>query len=372
MILNELTNFNIPTPTGSSFSPIYRYMQENELQALLKKLRANTIKHDERVRLNYLLNIKEGVSQFIQEADEVYSMLKAQQNDLPDDAGSPRLRKRLQDTIGASEPAVRHLKRGRPGRIVTMAAATTAVFFLIAAYLFMVRLPSNVPTEWVTVKTNAGQFKEILLMDGTTVKVSGSSTLRYPKSDIAHVRLVQFDGEGFFEVAKDAQRPFIIVSNTFTTHVLGTSFTIDSDIDQKISVMEGKVKVIGVSAEAALQAFLGNNKASERNKRLDARESCILTQGQQALWADGAWTMTEHDRLNWALQDLICTNEPLKQILKKYDRIYGQKVTTDSTLADKRLTISLKHGKPEKVIETLALVMGAKFIKHPNSWEIKK
>lgn len=344
-------------------------MQENELQALLKKLRANTISHDERARLNYLLNIKEGVSQFIQEADEVYSMLKAQQNDLPDDAGSSRLRKRLQDTIEASEPATRHLKRGR---IVSIAAATIAVSFLIAAYLFIFRLPSNTPMEWVTVQTNAGQFKEILLMDGTTVKVSGSSTLRYPKSDFAHIRLVQFDGEGFFEVAKDAQKPFIIVSNAFTTHVLGTSFTIDSDIDQKISVMEGKVKVIGVSAEAALQAFLGNNGVPERNERLDTQKNSVLTQGQQALWADGAWTMTEHDGSNWALQDLICTNEPLKQILKKYERIYGQKVAVDPTLADRKLTISLKHGEPEKIIETLALVMDAKFIKYPNSWEIKK
>jgi len=344
-------------------------MQENELQTLLKKLRANEISDDERARLNHLLNIRDGISQYIQEADKVYAMLKAQQNALPDHAGSSRLRKRLTDTIGVSEPPVRRLKQGKK---ITIAVATVAVAFVITACLFIFSPPSNKPIEWVTVKTQAGQRKEVLLMDGTKVNVSGSSTLRYPKADIAHIRLVQFDGEGYFDVAKDSQRPFIIVSNEFTTHVLGTAFTVDSDIDQKISVMEGKVKVVGVPADTALQILLEDNVDPKQHSDLGTQKTCILTQGQQALWSNGNWTIAEDKRSSWELQDLICTNEPLKKILKKYERIYGRSVMVDSTLANQRLTISLKHGKPEKIIETLAFVVNAKFIKHTNAWEIKK
>src|SRR5690606_10663655 len=179
-------------------------------------------------------------------------------------------------------------------------------------------------------------------------------------------------GEGYFDVAKDSQRPFIIVSNEFTTHVLGTAFTIDSDIDQKISVMEGKVKVVGVPADTALQILLEDNVDPKQHSDLGTQKTCILTQGQQALWSNGNWTIAEDKRSSWELQDLICTNEPLKKILKKYERIYGRSVMVDSTLANQRLTISLKHGKPEKIIETLAFVVNAKFIKHTNAWEIKK
>src|SRR5690606_26267644 len=187
-----------------------------ELQALLKKLRTNTISDGERARLNDLLNQKQGVSEFIREADDVYLTLKANQCNLTDDGGSARLRKRLKDTIGFSKPAIRRVNNRR---IVTIAAATIAVSFLIATTLFVFRLPVKPDVEWITVETDKGQHKEVLLKDGTVVNVGGSSILRYPKSAMPHMRLVQFDGEGLFKVAKDAKRPFIVVSEVFSTRV---------------------------------------------------------------------------------------------------------------------------------------------------------
>lgn len=90
-----------------------------------------------------------------------------------------------------------------------------------------------------------GQYK-IALQDGTNVWLNAASTLRYPTRFVGNERVVEIVGEAYFEVAKDAKRPFKVKSQGQVIEVLGTQFNISAypeEQEAKTTLVEGKVAV---------------------------------------------------------------------------------------------------------------------------------
>lgn len=71
-----------------------------------------------------------------------------------------------------------------------------------------------------------GTRSHIKLADGTTVWLNSDSELKYPRRFKGSSREVYLKGEAFFDVAKDAEKPFIVHTETMHVNVLGTSFNI--------------------------------------------------------------------------------------------------------------------------------------------------
>jgi len=84
----------------------------------------------------------------------------------------------------------------------------------------------------------------ILLSDGTKVWLYKTAKLDFPKSFEGENRLVKLTGEAYFDVAKDANKPFIIEAGKATIQVLGTSFNVQSSATEtKVVVNSGKVQL---------------------------------------------------------------------------------------------------------------------------------
>lgn len=104
----------------------------------------------------------------------------------------------------------------------------------------------DLPVQIITKTTSPGQKKTIGLPDGTIVKLNAGSKLIYKQPFSENQRSVEFEGEAFFEVAKEVERPFVIQSGQLRTKVLGTSFNVRSYQDEKtisVSVLTGKVEI---------------------------------------------------------------------------------------------------------------------------------
>lgn len=90
-----------------------------------------------------------------------------------------------------------------------------------------------------------GEF-QLVFEDGTKVWLNAESMLKYPQTFPATSREVWLDGEAYFEVAKDAQRPFIVHSGVQKITVLGTSFGITAYPEEdrfSTTLVDGKVQV---------------------------------------------------------------------------------------------------------------------------------
>ena len=68
-----------------------------------------------------------------------------------------------------------------------------------------------------------GEFS-LELADGTRVWLNTESKLRYPVAFTGEERRVEMDGEVYFEVAKNREKPFVVTVNGVDIRVLGTSF----------------------------------------------------------------------------------------------------------------------------------------------------
>ena len=101
-------------------------------------------------------------------------------------------------------------------------------------------------TPELIANTDTSEKKEVLLGDGTTVWLNENSKLSYPKTFDRDQRIVQLEGEAFFDVQKHPDQPFVIETKASMITVLGTSFNVralSNSQATEVVVKTGKVRL---------------------------------------------------------------------------------------------------------------------------------
>jgi transmembrane sensor len=95
----------------------------------------------------------------------------------------------------------------------------------------------------IILKTD-GVSKTFKLSDNSVITLEPYSKLSINKNFGKKYRNVKFQGKGFFSIAKDKSKPFIVDAGGFSVEVLGTKFSVDQKSDEKkVKLFEGRVKV---------------------------------------------------------------------------------------------------------------------------------
>lgn len=139
-----------------------------------------------------------------------------------------------------------HLLKSRLAVATSIAAILVTVFFLKPNFSSNKTAPADLFK--LEKKQNSKGTKSIIeLSDGSKVWLNADSKIQYPPLFAGNTREIYLDGEAFFEVAKNAQKPFIIHLANGTVKVLGTSFNVRAYDNEKVvetSVATGKVAFI--------------------------------------------------------------------------------------------------------------------------------
>lgn len=144
----------------------------------------------------------------------------------------------------------RHPKSFNKTQVIYKWAGVIAVVFSLAIIINL-NLPHpvpkvvEVPLIYEEHTTPPGVKSNLTLQDGSKVILNSGSTLRYIKNFEANQRVLELEGEAYFEVAKDQLRPFKVITGTVTTQALGTSFNISAYKGESldISLLTGRVAV---------------------------------------------------------------------------------------------------------------------------------
>ncbi len=100
--------------------------------------------------------------------------------------------------------------------------------------------------------TPKGGEYNLTLSDGTRIWLNSDSKLKYPTRFTGKQRIVELEGEAYFDVSKDMNSPFIVKINDIHIKVLGTSFNVNaySDANEVVTTLvEGKVEVADILRE---------------------------------------------------------------------------------------------------------------------------
>ncbi len=170
-----------------------------------------------------------------------------------------------------------------------------------------------------------GTFYHLVLSDGTKVWLNADSKIKYPVSFGQDKREVSLRGEGYFEVAKDSSRPFIVSTDKMDVKVLGTTFDVNTYED------EGKSFVVLVEGLVEVSAGKG--------------ESRIITPGYMAevnMHDVQAKTHvskcdTEH-YIAWKSGNFSFRNASLTEILKRVSRYYDVTVIREQVFEEEYYT----------------------------------
>ncbi len=165
-----------------------------------------------------------------------------------------------------------------------------------------------VTSHWEQSSTPYGQKKIIYLPDGSKVILNAGSQLSFPKVFEGKKRAVQLQGEAFFDVVKNPERPFVIQSGSIETTVLGTTFNVSSYPETdliSVAVVTGKVKV---ASQTGHQVQLTPSEKAVFDRTTSTLEVEPFDIGYATAWTEGT---------------LAFANEDLDQIFSRLEKWYG-------------------------------------------------
>lgn len=196
-------------------------------------------------------------------------------------------------------------------------------------------------------KCDAGNQKEILLSDGSRIYLNGDSRVKYKEDFPGKERNVFLQGEAFFDVARNEQKPFVIGLNKAEVKVLGTSFNVKAYLGDKrmeTSVLTGKV---------SFKYTEGIFKSNEESMLLVPGEKGVVNSSNKSF---NKLQVDNNIDIAWMKKELHFENTTLLEISKTLYRMYGVNFKlTDGSLEDLRITANFENEKLEEIIKILEM-----------------
>ncbi|MGK7393717.1 MAG: FecR family protein [Candidatus Cyclobacteriaceae bacterium M3_2C_046] len=214
----------------------------------------------------------------------------------------------------------------------------------ISLYLFDPFQPQEIPQTVIEIptiykSTQPGQKLTVRLPDKSMVMLHADSEISYPAVFSDSIRVVDFQGEAFFEV-QETNKPFIVRTNNLTTSVLGTSFNVRYRND------ENQIQVALLSGSVVIQQDQGSSIT------LTPGDLLIYDQGQ-AVFNKRKLDYKKH--IGWK-EGIICFNhDTLSEIKEKLELWYGVNITIKGQVSNSRhFKGDFQNATLENVLESLS------------------
>jgi transmembrane sensor len=202
-----------------------------------------------------------------------------------------------------------------------------------------------------SVNTENGGIYSIVLSDGTIAWLNAASSLTFPNAFTGIQRKVEITGEVYFEVAKDAAKPFIVSIKTPAGNsrgeieVLGTHFNVNAYDDNSIvraTLLEGSVKVSNGNKSTVINP---NQQAQISNDKVTVINDPDID--QTMAWKNGLFFMAKQD---------------IKSIMEEVQRWYNVEVEFAGTPITGTFSGKISRKEPvSKLLMILELTEGVRF-----------
>lgn len=227
------------------------------------------------------------------------------------------------------------VKQPRKNRKWYWAAAASLVLLMsFAGYLYLSSGSNDSQIEYAV----STEIQELTLQDGTQVSLNKGAKLTQLKGFGEEERRVLLEGEAFFQVAKNPEKPFIIESGVTQTKVLGTAFNVEThDMGTTVSVEHGKVSFSTSEASIILVKDEAGVYSASTGKSLKQK--------------------ADLNYLAWKTGKLTFEDDPLSKAINDINTFYEVNIETQN-LTEHSLTTVFDNQPLEEVLEELKLLLG--------------
>ncbi len=229
--------------------------------------------------------------------------------------------------------------------VAGIAAAISLVIFSVISY-------PTTEIEGYTQFVSTDEVEDLNLPDGSLISLNKNSKMDYAVN-FTENRNVILDGEAYFEVARDEEKPFNIITDCANITVLGTSFNVEEGKDfVNVFVTSGSVKVVSGSEEVILSK---NDMVKCDCNKIEKINN------------------PSRNYLSWKNDKLIFQETPLHKVVSDLAHHYNVNLTFSgaSTDMNKPVTDVFENEDFESVMETIVLITGIQYISEGNNYVIQ-
>lgn len=271
------------------------------------------------------------------------------------------------------EPDLTLAKRLRKNQQKIVLSGIAAVLVLTGLFLSLKILNSSSDPQKAVfrnsseVSTKNGSKTNLSLPDGTQVWLNAGSKLSYDKNYGNKLREVSLTGEAFFDVVKNAEKPFIIHTGKIDIRVLGTAFNVKSYPGEKTietSLIRGSIEVTFKDRPAEKVILKPNEKLIVANEEISvpAKKQSIV-QNNEPIVAVSHLNYAKSDNsiveTAWVQNKLIFQDKSFKDLSKEMERWYGVNIRFDDSQCDTlRFTGSFENETIQQALDALKLTTG--------------
>ncbi|SER10521.1 FecR family protein [Pedobacter rhizosphaerae] len=246
-------------------------------------------------------------------------------------------------------------RRSFKGTKLVLALSIFVVCLLTGLFFYYQGQDRLHSTAYIVKQNGFGKISRLWLSDGTKVTLNANSSLKFPKAFNTDHRDVELQGEAFFEVAKDKNRPFTVFAKGTQTHVLGTKFNVSAYTNEEL------VKVALVEGSIELQA-------RETDK-------VILKPAEMATYSSATGltlSSFNHDEVTaWKDGILVFHNAPFEEIAKQFKRMYNIELINESKVVNWSYSGQFDKADYISVIKNICFAKNLKFIQQNQTITLK-
>ncbi len=210
-----------------------------------------------------------------------------------------------------------------------------------------------------TIQVPYGKKAELTLADGSHIYLNSGSSLRYPLNfSLSKERIVELNGEAFFEVARNEKKPFMVKSGDLNVKVLGTKFNVNSYAE--------KAHINVVLTEGSVGLYTSND---QKPQLLAPSQIASYEISSQSIQID---KINTDDYTAWINNRLIYKSETLKGIFSDLERQFNVKISSSrEDFSQQAVNANFGNDSLENIIKYLSKVYGFEFEIDEKSVEIR-
>ncbi len=216
---------------------------------------------------------------------------------------------------------------------------------------------ANITTDSLEIVAPIGSRTIVQLSDGSEVHLNYGSKIKYPQKFSGGTRQVTLSGEGYFDVAHNPQKPFIVKAGKLNVKVLGTSFNVMAYPDK------GEIETTLVEGKVILEQNEGNNQVKTIGSMVPGQHVKYNIQ-------TGVVSCTEKNigkYIAWKDGKLVFEDAPITQVVEKLSRMFNVDIEVNDDIKDYIYTVTFVDEPLFQILDLMTIATPVSYIALPRN-----
>jgi ferric-dicitrate binding protein FerR (iron transport regulator) len=266
------------------------------------------------------------------------------------------------------EPTVIDVPKKSKRKIILICTAVVSATFLFISFRIFNSSQDSSPTLQKSkseISTRYGSKTNLVLPDGTKVWLNAGSKLNYDKNYGNNIREVGLTGEAYFDVVKNAEKPFIIHTGKIEIKVLGTAFNVKSYPGEKTietSLIRGSIEITFKDRPSEKVILKPNEKLVVANEDVQvvSTKRASVKEVNEPIVAISHLNYARRDstiiETAWVQNKLFFQDESFKELAAQMQRWFGVNIRFDNSERDTlHFTGSFENETIQQALDALKL-----------------